>query len=79
MKKIKDLSESTVNDVIAMAWCDKTPFESIEAFTGLAEKEVIALMRSSLKRSSFRMWRKRVTRRLKKHGHKSAQQQEDLN
>eukprot|EP01043_Picozoa_sp_COSAG02_P114566 COSAG02_NODE_50877_length_317_cov_1.788991_1_plen_56_part_01 len=39
MKKIKDLSESTVNDVIAMAWCDKTPFESIEAFTGLAEKE----------------------------------------
>ena len=71
MKSIKKLSESTINDVIGMAWCDKTPFERILAFTGLSEKEVIALMRRELKASSFRLWRKRVSSRLRKHESKS--------
>jgi uncharacterized protein (TIGR03643 family) len=43
-----------------MAWEDRTPFEAIEFQFGLAEKDVIVLMRGSLKESSFKLWRKRV-------------------
>lgn len=46
--------------IIEMAWEDRTPFEAIEYQFGLAEKDVIALMRKELKRSSFNLWRKRV-------------------
>jgi uncharacterized protein (TIGR03643 family) len=46
--------------IIEMAWEDRTPFEAIHAQFGLTEAEVIALMRRSLKRSSFNLWRKRV-------------------
>ncbi|MCU0340082.1 MAG: TIGR03643 family protein [Spirosomaceae bacterium] len=46
--------------VIQMAWEDRTPFEAIQFQFGLAEKDVIALMRKTLKRSSFNLWRKRV-------------------
>ena len=49
--------------VIEMAWEDRTPFEAIEAAYGLNESEVIELMRTSLKPSSFRLWRKRVSGR----------------
>lgn len=43
-----------------MAWEDRTPFEAIKVQFGLTEADVIALMRKSLKRSSFELWRKRV-------------------
>ena len=43
-----------------MAWEDRTPFEAIKNQFGLPESEVIALMRKTLKRSSFENWRKRV-------------------
>jgi uncharacterized protein (TIGR03643 family) len=43
-----------------MAWEDRTPFEAIEIQFGLAEAEVIKLMRGQLKRKSFDLWRKRV-------------------
>ena len=56
-----------VNSVIEMAWCDKTSFDSIKDQTGLAEKEVIKIMRSNLKRSSFKVWRERVYGRKAKH------------
>ena len=56
-----------VNSVIEMAWCDKTSFVSIQDQTGLAEKEVIKIMRSNLKRSSFKVWRERVYGRKAKH------------
>jgi len=46
--------------IIEMAWEDRTPFEAILFQFGLAEKEVIKVMRSSLKTSSFKLWRKRV-------------------
>ncbi len=46
--------------VIEMAWEDRTPFEAILFQFGLSEADVIALMRRSLKRSSFNLWRKRV-------------------
>lgn len=43
-----------------MAWEDRTPFEAITFQFGLSESEVIKLMRSELKSSSFKLWRKRV-------------------
>ncbi len=46
--------------IIGMAWEDRTPFEAIKFQFGLTEQEVIALMRATLKRSSFNLWRKRV-------------------
>ncbi|NQZ76105.1 MAG: TIGR03643 family protein [Ekhidna sp.] len=54
------LTEREVDRIIEMAWEDRTPFEAIEFQFGLPEKEVIKLMRSTLKRSSFNLWRKRV-------------------
>ena len=51
-----------------MAWEDKTPFEAIEFQFELNESEVIQLMRSNLKSSSFKTWRKRVSGRKAKHG-----------
>lgn len=53
--------------IIEMAWEDRTPFEAIEHQFGLPEKAVISLMQSSLKPSSFRLWRKRVSGRNTKH------------
>ena len=50
-----------------MAWEDRTPFDAIAPQFGLAEGDVIALMRRALKSSSFRLWRKRVTGRSTKH------------
>jgi uncharacterized protein (TIGR03643 family) len=43
-----------------MAWEDRTPFEAIQFQFGISESEVIELMRSELKESSFKLWRKRV-------------------
>jgi len=55
------LSNPVAQDrVIEMAWEDRTPFEAIEFQFGLAEADVIEIMRRSLKRSSFNLWRMRV-------------------
>ena len=55
-----EVNERALDRIIEMAWEDRTPFEAIEYQFGLAEKEVIKLMRSTLKESSFKRWRKRV-------------------
>ena len=60
------------SEVIEMAWCDDTSFDAIEAQTGLLEKDVIKIMRTYMKPSSFRMWRKRVSGRKSKHEEKNA-------
>ena len=64
---MNELSASDIDRVIEMAWEDRTPFEAIEHQFGLAEKEVIELMRREMKASSFRMWRKRTNGRFTKH------------
>ena len=64
------MDPALVDDIIGMAWCDKTSFDAIEAVTGVPEKAVIAIMRKHLKASSFRLWRKRVSGRTAKHGKK---------
>lgn len=56
-----------ISEIIAMAWCDKTSFDDIKQHTGLSEPEVIGLMRQHLKRSSFKLWRKRVSGKAAKH------------
>ena len=61
------LSESDISRVVEMAWEDRTPFEVIEATFGLSEPETIKLMRRTMKPSSFRLWRKRVSGRVTKH------------
>ena len=63
----KLLSESDKSRLIEMAWEDRTPFDAIEKSFGLSEAQVIQLMRQELKRSSFELWRKRVTGRITKH------------
>lgn len=55
-----ELSDREKDRIIEMAWEDRTPFEAINIQFGLSEKEVIKLMRGTLKRSSFNLWRKRV-------------------
>lgn len=58
---------ANISEIIEMAWCDKTSFDDINTLTGLSESQTIKLMRSHLKPSSFRRWRKRVTGRKAKH------------
>lgn len=56
-----------IDRVIEMAWEDRTTFEAIQFQFGLKEQDVILLMRSRLKSSSFNLWRKRVQGRRTKH------------
>ena len=74
MQKKQDQDEMKTNDnaydinsIIEMAWCDKTSFDSIKLQTNLSEKEVIKIMRSNLKKTSFQVWRERVYGRKAKH------------
>ena len=61
------LTAKDIDRIIEMAWEDRTSFEAIAFQFGLKEKEVIELMRSHSKKSSFTMWRKRMNGRKTKH------------
>ena len=63
----KVLDDAQISRVIEMAWEDRTPFAAIEHSYGLNEAGVIKLMRQTLKPSSFRLWRQRVSNRATKH------------
>lgn len=60
MSKQTDLPDHHVSAVIEMALSDHVSFGDIQTEYGLREKEVKALMRSNLKPSSYKTWRKRV-------------------
>ena len=62
-----NLNEKEIDRIIEMAWEDRTPFEAIEFQFGLKENDVRQIMRSNLKESSFKLWRKRVKGRKTKH------------
>jgi uncharacterized protein (TIGR03643 family) len=64
---VPPLTEEDISRIIEMAWEDRTPFEAITVSFGLSEADVIVLMRKQMKRSSFKMWRERVTGRATKH------------
>lgn len=61
------LTEADISRVIEMAWEDRTPFEAIETQFGLNQDGVIKLMRKTLKRSSFELWRARTHGQTTKH------------
>ena len=63
----KNFTEWDIDRIIEMAWEDRTPFEAITFQFGISEQETIELMRKEMKRSSFKMWRKRVQGRSTKH------------
>lgn len=56
----RELTNSDLDRIIEMAWEDRTSFEAISFQFGLKESEVIHLMKSTLKRSSYIRWRSRV-------------------
>ncbi|QZA77022.1 TIGR03643 family protein [Deefgea tanakiae] len=60
-------SPADLSRIIEMAWEDRTSFESIEQLYGLNQPQLIRLMRSELKASSFRLWRARTSGRTTKH------------
>lgn len=60
-------SAGTKDWVIWAAWADRVSFDEIEARSGYREQDVIRLMRTDLKPSSFRLWRKRVSGKGTKH------------
>ena len=60
--KIEDIDR-----IIEIAWEDRTPFEVIEFQFGIKENDVRKIMRTHLKESSFKLWRKRVKGRKTKH------------
>ena len=66
MKKAK-IDPADLSRIIEMAWEDRTPFDAIMQSYGINESAVIDLMRQTMKPSSYRMWRKRVTGRATKH------------
>ncbi|MFN9593629.1 MAG: TIGR03643 family protein [Pirellulaceae bacterium] len=63
----QSLSIGDVDRVFQMAWEDRTSFDAIKRQFGLSPGEVIELMRTELKPSSFRLWRERTAGRATKH------------
>ena len=71
LKKLIMKKDTAHHEIIEMAWADEVSFDAIEFQTGLSEKEVIAIMRANLKKSSYQLWRKRVYARKSKHSKKN--------
>lgn len=63
----REFNGTDIDRIIQMAWEDRTTFDAIYQNFGLRESDVIQIMRKSLKPSSFKLWRKRVTGRKTKH------------
>ncbi len=63
-------SEPNLNSpdwVIWAAWADRITFEEIKKKTGKSENDVIKIMRRSLKKRSFKLWRQRAKNKSIKH------------
>ena len=65
-----------LDNIIKLAWCDRTSFEKIERIHGINESGVIKIMRKKLKPKSFKVWRERVSGRTRKHEKKRALSQQ---
>jgi uncharacterized protein (TIGR03643 family) len=74
----KAINKVDPDPVIRMAWEDRCSFETIEERTGLAEADVIRIMRRELKPSSFRRWRARVSGRGTKHRKRFRQERQSI-
>ena len=71
-------SKDSQDWVIWAAWADRATFEEIQEVTGFSEKDVMLLMRRTLKPSSFRRWRKRAHTQSIKHRKRFQQRREEL-
>tara|TARA_B100000780_G_scaffold112320_1_gene78645 strand:+ start:263 stop:553 length:291 start_codon:yes stop_codon:yes gene_type:complete len=71
-KDKKFFTDQQIDRIIEMAWEDRTPFDAILLQFGVNEKEVITIMRTEMKTSSFKMWRERVQGRKTKHSRSSS-------
>ena len=60
MSITQQFTEAELDRIIEMAWEDRTPFSAIQFQFNISESETIKIMRLSLKRKSFNLWRKRV-------------------
>ena len=69
MTRVKNPEPNTDSPewVIWAAWADRITFEDIKKQTGKSESQVIKIMRTSLKSSSFKLWRKRAKNKSIKH------------
>jgi uncharacterized protein (TIGR03643 family) len=61
------LTTIEIDRIIEMAWEDRTTFEAIQQQFGINQDDVIKLMRSQLKKTSFKLWRQRTKGRTTKH------------
>ena len=64
---MKHLTESEISKIVADAWDGETSIEDTSFKWGLSEKDTKVLMKRSLKRGFYVVWRKRVNKRLSKH------------
>lgn len=71
---VKALTDIEIDRIVEMAWEDRTTFDTIYDQFGISEPNVIKIMRKSMKRSSFLMWRERVSGRKTKHAKTSEAQ-----
>ncbi len=53
-------SAAELSEIVQMALSDHVSFKDISSQYGLAEKDVVKLMRETLRKGSYRAWRKRV-------------------
>lgn len=67
MAKRHEFTPEQIDRIIQMAWEDRTTFDAIREQFGLEPGEVIRLMRTHLKRNSFKLWRARTVGRKTKH------------
>ena len=63
----KEFTAIQMDQIIEMAWEDRTPFEAIKFQFDLNEADVKVLMKNQLKFSSYKLWRKRVENCKTKH------------
>ena len=56
----KTLSPAQISEIVEMALSDHISFAQISAQHGVTPDEIKVLMRTQLKRGSYRAWRKRV-------------------
>ena len=66
-KELTPFQEEDLNRLIEMAWQDRTTFDTIFELYGLTQNQVQKKMRALMKKSSFKMWRKRVQNKATKH------------
>ena len=60
MKKTNSIPPEHISEIIQMALSDHVSFADINAEYGINDAQVKQLMRSKLKSSSYKTWRKRV-------------------